>query len=1040
MKIFCGEQKWDRMKIYYKCHSSDEYYWYYKVSGLKDPIPSNLCSNDPVFYQFCGTDEMELDKISKFGEKTLCGSYLCETQSGEILTTYEVNFLGLTCNGRKDCLNTDLDENKEVSGCTSVDVDNKNETLPSGKIILSNKVCDGNCDDRDCEDEANCRGYRYGLYCKVLEEKNEYIYPFKICDGDKECDYGEDESNCAITEDTQFTCEKDYPDETVVPVLNITRCYQTKEEVGPTQKLNFFAYCRDSVWYQSNCSDLAKVGAECNINGYKSTVSKFMICRGEKGCDDNLEDICIDTSSTCTLHKHFTCDDKNDCADKSDETDPSCGSKTLEKCKRRAGRMEELPIPLTWLKDGLQDCVNGEDEEDIWPTCGIEKSQRFVVDNKTCQNVYICPWSKPGYVDLDRLCDGIETCGNENKVCSKAQGSKALFSSAMTTNQGLKKHISYCIRGIEDTLHFNGTCKTTSFIFPDHDFFGVETRTTLILPKEKQNCDFMYGEQYVYTSCESQCSSSPCPLKNIPRYEVCPGQYRNRVGTLANNTYLAFFVKSSENIFTNRLFVCNNKLTCLDYSKVCNLVDDCGDGSDEENCTNHFKCNSTGTYIPKTSKCDGAFDCMDASDECNDQCNREILEGRALKGLCWTIGILAVIANTIIIAKNASSLKKCQSTVALINKSLIMMISFGDLLVGGYLFVISIYDAFILRDYCKKQMQWITSMNCSVIGVVGNIGSQISLFSMVALSVTRIHGIYNSMRIPGEANFKKSLQVALGLCMIAVASISISVVPIITSFEDYFVNGVKYSESLRIFIGTLNKDRLSEIFKAYFGRMKSTTLSWQMINKMMAAMFTHDLDYKDHTLKIEKVDFYGNDGVCLFKYFVKDDDPQRNMVWAILAVNFMCFFVIAVSYFIIGIISFRSSKSLTSSSVNQQITQRNRKMNMRISIIITTDFLCWVPFIVICVLHSLEVLDATPWYSLFSVVILPINSVINPLIYDDTLTALFNAFGKRLKKSKVFQMLKKRLNKVKRRKVDLEMQGKATEGEKQQAKGESGAE
>ena len=58
-------------------------------------------------------------------------------------------------------------------------------------------------------------------------------------------------------------------------------------------------------------------------------------------------------------------------------------------------------------------------------------------------------------------------------------------------------------------------------------------------------------------------------------------------------------------------------------------------------------------------------------------------------------------------------------------------------------------------------------------------------------------------------------------------------------------------------------------------------------------------------------------------------------------------------------------------------------MNRRITIIITTDFCCWIPFIVICALHFLEALDATPWYSIFSMIVLPINSVINPLLYDD---------------------------------------------------------
>ena len=66
---------------------------------------------------------------------------------------------------------------------------------------------------------------------------------------------------------------------------------------------------------------------------------------------------------------------------------------------------------------------------------------------------------------------------------------------------------------------------------------------------------------------------------------------------------------------------------------------------------------------------------------------------------------------------------------------------------------------------------------------------------------------------------------------------------------------------------------------------------------------------------------------------------------------------------------------------------RNRKMNKRITIIIATDFFCWVPFIIISAVHSLEIVDTTSWYSLLSLVILPINSVINPFLYDDTITA-----------------------------------------------------
>ena len=54
--------------------------------------------------------------------------------------------------------------------------------------------------------------------------------------------------------------------------------------------------------------------------------------------------------------------------------------------------------------------------------------------------------------------------------------------------------------------------------------------------------------------------------------------------------------------------------------------------------------------------------------------------------------------------------------------------------------------------------------------------------------------------------------------------------------------------------------------------------------------------------------------------------------------------------------------------------------------IIATDFLCWGPFIIVCALHNVQFIDASDWYVYFAMIVLPINSVINPLLYDKTIT------------------------------------------------------
>ena len=557
---------------------------------------------------------------------------------------------------------------------------------------------------------------------------------------------------------------------------------------------------------------------------------------------------------------------------------------------------------------------------------------------------------------------------------------------------GLTKQMSFCFRGLQSLELFISACVRELFIYPEGDIFGADSKTSVILPNDKQLCENMYGEQYLYTSCIGRCKEALCPLRNIPRYEVCPNQLPDRVGTIVNNEYLIFLTRSYGTVYTNRYFVCDNKVTCLDFSKVCDLINDCEDNSDEAHCINHFICHTSGKFLPKTKKCDGHIDCLDISDECNDQCSKMLLDGPFLKGLSWFIGFSAVVANLVIIWKSLKTLERCKTTTALINRVLIIFIALGDFLIGCYLFIISTYDAIIFKKgYCKREIEWITSFECSFLGILSTVGSLISLFSMTGLSIIRMQGICNAMVIPGDVTAVNVFMITAAMFSLALISITIAVIPIVGILENFFVNGVRFSDELRIFIGTPNKKILLEVIQAYYGRTRDGTPKWRILIDMVRNMFSHDLDYEDLTENVDKVEFYGNDGVCLFKYFVQNDDPQKIFVWSILSINLVCFVLISISYLIIGMLSERSSKNLASSHNRRQMKERNNKINQRISIIITTDFLCWVPFIVVCVLHSLQILDATPRYSLFSMVILPINSVINPLLYDDAVTNAIRA-------------------------------------------------
>ena len=182
-------------------------------------------------------------------------------------------------------------------------------------------------------------------------------------------------------------------------------------------------------------------------------------------------------------------------------------------------------------------------------------------------------------------------------------------------------------------------------------------------------------------------------------------------------------------------------------------------------------------------------------------------------------------------------------------------------------------------------------------------------------------------------------------------------------------------------------------------------MSWKEIEEKVDGMFTQN----EGILTRSPVHFYGNDGLCLFKYFVRTDDARKSrqslgiqaeikdpVVWTMLAVNLFCFIVITCCYIVITWKTKQSSQR-SGQSDNEERQKNERAIQNKIMIIIATDFLCWVPFIVISALHNLAYIDASKWYSSFAMTVLPLNSVINPLVYDKALGDLIRRLFERVK-------------------------------------------
>ena len=594
---------------------------------------NSLCSEDKYHYAAC---YRPIFTPLTFNNTVVavCGYYVCSYYGYRVYRGELINY-PTWCNNREECYNGGVDEKyctveEEMFQCRAED----------GTVffqIYISKVCDKKCDCWFCDDEWQCNGYRYHYWYRCHNSTNS-IPSYYICDNKINCYHGDDESDCGNV----ATCANTrYPTRTYSYILaSSSRCTP-------------WVMCADKL-DQTNCSDTQLTPLQCPINGYASNVSQHIICKRAitvtynlnysntfAVCDDNMDMQCVTPTPGCYIHKHQLCNSITDCKSDYDEKSALCFRVTAQECKRKIPYNASLSLPIGWIDDGVGDCVGGIDEDITkWKSC--QYPTFTIYGGNQCDDVYICPSGYPFYVEIKSLCDELLSCQGGNKMCITA----TLTSSQLRYISLKVEDVIYlhnCLIGLQDVNKYLEQCEHVTY--PTVEILRTKPNN-LYFPIKRDSCSYVYGEQYVYLSCSGKCYDAECPLKYSPiSGHTFSNILKRKTYSISSDGNLVIVQKDKKDFKIKNVFVCGNN-NCIPYSKVCNLVDDCGDVTDEDSCTNHFVCNVnsnfTKSYIPLSSVCDGKYDCLDLSDE-SSCCHRKLINGLILKISSWSIRTLSVI-------------------------------------------------------------------------------------------------------------------------------------------------------------------------------------------------------------------------------------------------------------------------------------------------------------------------------------------------------------------------------------------------------------
>lgn len=311
---------------------------------------------------------------------------------------------------------------------------------------------------------------------------------------------------------------------------------------------------------------------------------------------------------------------------------------------------------------------------------------------------------------------------------------------------------------------------------------------------------------------------------------------------------------------------------------------------------------------------------------------------------------------------------------------LLFNLAIADLLMSIYLVGLAIKCITFSGSYCYYDETWRYSANCRALGVIVIVSSEMSVIVMVIMAAFRFATIYRPLLTHQSKKTEKIIRASLLFGWIV--SVLYGVIPLLQPLDLYFgsevlVKGIVFKDSLVPVSRVLEiTKRISTYVSRGYGGQEHANLSFEIssMNDMIDIFATTFPKAGISGLN----GFYGLNSVCLPRFFATVNDSAWEYSTVLLLFNFSAFFALVVCYVLIVKVSFSQRHGLQVST-SQRVPKC--KLQKRVTSLLVTDFLCWIPICCIGFIYLAGVPVDPVVYAVCGIVILPINSAINPILY-----------------------------------------------------------